>query len=122
MEPQPDLCSIDSETLQNLAEEVSVELMPTLIDAFLKELDTRTAIIRSTVLIDNEKSIRLQVHSIKSCARTFGALALAEKAALIEQLIDGQSHEAQNEIEQLFILLPATRQAFSQYKSNLSCQ
>lgn len=110
---------INTETLKRLAEDVSLEMMPDLIRAFLEELDTRLASVQSTPLLNNENHIRTQVHSIKSCARTFGATALADKAAHIEQMIDAKVSNIESQIQQLVALLPTVRQAFIIYLNDL---
>lgn len=107
--------NINTDVLARLADDVSIELMPELIQAFLAEVDTRLDTVKSTPLEDNENHIRTQVHSIKSCARTFGATELADKAAHIEQMIDAKVSNVESQIQQLLALLPAVHEAFNRY-------
>lgn len=106
---------INTDVLARLADDVSIELMPELIQAFLTEVDTRLDTVKTTPLQDNENHIRTQVHSIKSCARTFGATELADKAAHIEQMIDAKVSNVESQIQQLLALLPAVHEAFNRY-------
>lgn len=106
---------INTDVLARLADDVSIELMPELIQAFLTEVDTRLDSVKTTPLEDNENHIRTQVHSIKSCARTFGATELADKAAHIEQMIDAKVSNVESQIQQLLALLPAVHEAFNRY-------
>ncbi|NQZ09058.1 MAG: Hpt domain-containing protein [Algicola sp.] len=111
--------TIDTAVLAKLAEDVSSEMMPKLIDAFLKELDTRFTIIAEHPLAGNEDQIRMQAHSVKSCARTFGAHDLGELAAEIEMLAEQRNATAEPKIVHLLALLPMVKQAFVEYKSKL---
>jgi len=113
--PQVAPSTINTQVLVRLAEDVSIEMMPDLIHAFLEEIDTRLAVVQSTQLTGNENHIRTQVHSVKSCARTFGAIALAEKAAYIEQMIDVKVSDIEIQIQQMLALLPSVKQAFNDY-------
>ena len=106
---------INTDVLARLADDVSIELMPELIEAFLTEIDTRLDEVKTTPLHENENHIRTQVHSIKSCARTFGATELADKAAHIEQMIDAKVSDIEPKIQQMLALLPAVHEAFSGY-------
>lgn len=111
--------SINTNTLERLAEDVSFEMMPELIRAFIEELDTRIDVVSSTQLTNNESHIRTQVHSIKSCARTFGATVLADKAAHVEQMIDANVSGIEIQIHQLVALLPIVKLAFTRYLNDL---
>ncbi len=118
-EPDMSTFTIDTAVLAKLSNDVSVEMMPKLIDAFLKELDTRFTIIADNPLAGNEEQIRIQAHSVKSCARTFGANALGELAAEIEKLAEQRSATAEPKIVHLLALLPMVKQAFVEYKTGL---
>lgn len=110
---------INTDVLARLADDVSIELMPELIHAFLLEVDTRLDTVKTTPLNNNENHIRTQVHSIKSCARTFGATELADKAAHIEQMIDADVSNIESQIQQMLALLPAIHRAFNGYLGEL---
>lgn len=111
--------TLDTTVLTKLGRNVTPGMIPKLIEAFLQELDTRIATIQNTPFKGNEQQIRLQVHSIKSTSRTFGAIALADKAAAIEQMIDDQASEADInlEIPQLVALLPLIKEAYLSYQA-----
>lgn len=113
--------TIDTTVLAQLAKDTCVEDFPNLIDVFLTELETRCDGVRAALKEDNEKNLRIQVHSIKSCARTFGAPTLATMAADIEQdIINNQLAKATEEIPLMLSLLPGIKQEFIDYKNNLS--
>ncbi|MCJ8274599.1 MAG: Hpt domain-containing protein [Psychrosphaera sp.] len=118
-EPDMSTFTIDTAVLTKLAQDVPHEMMPKLIDAFLKELDTRFTIIAEHPLRGNEEQIRLQAHSVKSCARTFGAHDLGELAAEIEMLAEQRNATAEPKIVHLLALLPTVKQAFVEYKMGL---
>lgn len=106
---------INTDVLARLANDVSIELMPELIQAFLTEVDTRLDAVKTSSLVENENHIRTQVHSIKSCARTFGATELADKAAHIEQMIEAKVSNIESQIQQMLALLPGVHEAFNGY-------
>ncbi len=110
---------IDTGVLSKLGGDVSMENMPTLIDAFLKELDTRSVSVKTALIEEDANHLRIEVHSIKSCARTFGATALATKAAAIEQRINEDPPVVAAEINQMLGLLPLVRQVFLNYRETL---
>ena len=113
---------INTDVLARLADDVSIELMPELVAAFLAEVDTRLNAVTSTEFNDNESHIRTQFHSIKSCARTFGATQLADKAAHIEQMIDAKVGNIESQVQQVLNLMPAVHQAFNSYLVQLEQQ
>jgi HPt (histidine-containing phosphotransfer) domain-containing protein len=111
---------IDTRVLNKLAGEVSIENLPVLIDAFLRELETRSVAVKTALVNDDQKHLRIEVHSIKSCARTFGATSLATKAADIELSIKEQPDAVAGGIEQMLTdQLPAVKQAFIDYRKAL---
>ncbi|MFT4925746.1 MAG: HPt (histidine-containing phosphotransfer) domain-containing protein [Phenylobacterium sp.] len=110
---------IDSQVLVKLAVDVSLECLPMLIDAFLEELTTRATSVQTALVENDSKALRIEVHSIKSCCRTFGAIGLGTKAAEIEQMIvDKPPHLAQ-EINQMLKFIPDVEQAFLAYRATL---
>ena len=116
-----DTVAVDKQVLTKLAADVSPAILPALIDVFLKELVTRSKTIESLPHDGSDPRLKVEVHSLKSCARTFGATAFADKAALIEKLIVEQSSdgEIQEQIAQLQSMLPNLLGIFSYYQSTL---
>jgi two-component system phosphorelay protein LuxU len=110
---------INTQVLTKLAEDVSIENLPSLIDVFLAELDTRLTAIETAPLEGDENHLRIQIHSIKSCARTFGATELANKAAEIEKVMGNSDIDITSQIQQLLALLPTVKQMYLQYKATI---
>lgn len=110
---------IDTAILTRLGRDVSEEMLPVLIDAFLEELDGRALSIEKAIAEADDDHLRIEVHSIKSCARTFGATALAIRAADIEEQIKAQKSRPALQIQQMLAQLPSVRAAFNAYLATL---
>ena len=75
---------IDNHILEELAQDVTVEMMPEMINLFITETDKR---LKRVVLAGQRKDlvqIALESHAIKSSAATFGAVHLATKISQLE--------------------------------------
>jgi len=68
---------IDNTLLQELANDVSEEMMPEMIDLFISETDKRLKRIKSAAHRQDLKLIALESHALKSTAATFGAIYLS---------------------------------------------
>lgn len=110
---------IDEVALDKLVNEVSAEILPTLIDVFVKELVTRCKAVEQLPHDGSDPRLRVEIHSLKSCARTFGATGFAEQAQLIERMIDGHPGDIETQINRLQQLLPGVLGVFSAFQSQL---
>ncbi|MCN4144446.1 MAG: PAS domain S-box protein [Thiohalomonas sp.] len=83
--------------LKQLAEDISVELVPEMVAVFIKELKKRLAKIEQACEQKNVKDIAFEVHALKSSSGTYGALKL--------QLMSKMTDTACKEKNQLQVLL-----------------
>lgn len=111
---------IDEDILGKLAAEVSPKLFPTLLDVFVKEIVTRCNAIDTLPHDGSDPRLKIEIHSLKSCARTFGAIDFAEQAATIEQIICGHPGNIEQQLLQLQNMLPMVLGEFSAFQAQLS--
>lgn len=79
-----DPCALDEAVLHRLQRDLSAEMMPSLIAAFLAELDERVLALLEASQIGDWSSAGRHAHTLKGTAATLGATALAETADCIE--------------------------------------
>jgi two-component system sensor histidine kinase/response regulator len=76
--------ALDEAVLQRLQQELSAEMMPSVIVAFLAEIDERVSALVAASRIGDWRAASRHAHTIKGTAATLGANALAEIAGRIE--------------------------------------
>jgi HPt (histidine-containing phosphotransfer) domain-containing protein len=77
---------IDQPTFQALKEMSGPDFMPELIDTFLEDAPNMLQELQRALDAGDTEAFRRTAHSLKSNCKTFGALALAERARELEYL------------------------------------
>ncbi len=77
-------CALDEAVLQALQQDLSAEMMPAVIGAFIAELGERMKALTEAVQIGDWRSAGRHAHALKGTAATLGAAALADAAGRIE--------------------------------------
>jgi signal transduction histidine kinase/DNA-binding response OmpR family regulator len=76
---------LDAEVLAQLAADLDAQVLPDLVDAFLREAEGRARMMVEAAEAGDLARLEREAHSLKSSAGTFGAAALAERAREIER-------------------------------------
>lgn len=75
---------IDLNTLRQLEEDTSSDLMPQMIAVFLRELEAREARLKDGVKSQDLSVLAAEAHALKSSAATFGAARVAGQARRVD--------------------------------------
>jgi HPt (histidine-containing phosphotransfer) domain-containing protein len=75
---------LDPEVLAQLATDLDHSILPDLVEAFLREAETRSAVMVAAAVAGELRPLEREAHSLKSSAGTFGAATLAARAREIE--------------------------------------
>ena len=111
---------LDKAVLEQLFEDTGLDLAPTLLDAFLKELDTRQENIRQAREAANLEQITHESHALKSCAASYGASRLSEVAARLEAAGRGSAtDEAMALADDMPAEIETTREAFRAFSARI---
>jgi PAS domain S-box-containing protein len=120
-EKDEDAQVLDKAVLDQLFEDTGLDLAPTLLDAFLKELDTRQENIRQAREDANLEQITHESHALKSCAASYGASRLSEIAARLEAAGRGSvTDEAMCLAEDIPAEIETTREAFRAFSARIA--
>lgn len=76
---------LDRRVLVQLALDAGTSLLQAAAATFLREGDLGLARIRAALASGDSRALRRELHTLKSCAATFGALRLSDQAAALEQ-------------------------------------
>jgi CheY-like chemotaxis protein/HPt (histidine-containing phosphotransfer) domain-containing protein len=109
---------LDAAILEQLFEDTGHELAPDLVDAFVKELDSRLENILQAAQSDDFQQLAQESHALKSCAASYGATRLSKLAAMLEE--QGHDHTSNRTIEavdSMASVVNMTREAISAYMS-----
>lgn len=79
-----DPCALDEAVFLALQQGLSAEMMPTVINAFIVELDERLTALNAAAQLGDWRSAGRHGHVLKGTAATLGAMALSETAGRIE--------------------------------------
>jgi CheY-like chemotaxis protein/HPt (histidine-containing phosphotransfer) domain-containing protein len=114
---------LDKAVLDQLFEDTGRDMAPTLLDAFLKELDTRQENIRQAHEAANLEQITHESHALKSCAASYGASRLSEIAARLEAAgRSGATDEAMSLADDMAAEIETTREAFRAFSTRIGGQ
>jgi HPt (histidine-containing phosphotransfer) domain-containing protein len=75
---------IDDQVFAALVDSAGADFMPELIDSFLEDAPQGLAALRAALAAGDDTAFRRAAHSLKSNGNTFGALAFAEAARVLE--------------------------------------
>lgn len=75
---------VDRETLDQLGRDTSPELVPKLVQVFIRELEGRAGSIAEAMEAEDLGALGREAHALKSSAATYGALALAHWARALD--------------------------------------
>lgn len=78
---------LDEAVLRQLAEDLGADGVRTLVPKFIAETRTRCARLETHIAAGDTASAYRDAHSLKSAARTYGAAALGDAAAALEEAI-----------------------------------
>lgn len=92
---------IDQQTFDTLKESMGEELIPTLIDAFLRDGLAQIETMRNAAAENDADAFRRAAHSLKSNALTFGAADLAAQARELENMAREKNLEIGNRLQVL---------------------
>ena len=109
---------LDAAILEQLFEDTGHELAPDLVDAFVKELDSRLENILQAAQSDDFQQLAQESHALKSCAASYGATRLSKLAAMLEE--QGHDHTSNRTIEavdSMASVVNMTRETISAYMS-----
>lgn len=105
--PAGDLLDLDM--LRQLGADTGLDVVPDLIGRFADEVRERADRIATAAAAEDSEQLAHEAHALKSGSRTFGALALFERAKAIEwDCRDGRTTRAIGHCEGLFELVDAT--------------
>ena len=76
---------VDEQSLQQLAEDTSPELLPKMVAVFVRELQSRALAIDRGLKDGDENKLKAEAHALKSSAATYGATAVRAQALLMEE-------------------------------------
>ena len=76
---------LEEAILQNLSSEIGADMLPSLLDSLLQELAQAQIALQKSYDGQDFEQFEIKAHSIKSAARSFGALELGEAAYILEQ-------------------------------------
>lgn len=106
-ESEPPL--IDEPILTALAGAVGTRAMPDLIDGFIKDLETRAAVLPALT----GAALASELHALKSTAGTFGAQRLFEAALTLDEAVQGAAPaDLKKSMAMVMDVLHATRTAY----------
>ncbi|WP_372761987.1 Hpt domain-containing protein [Pseudoalteromonas sp.] len=110
----------DQRVLVQLAQDVGMETLETLIQLFIGELATLSARLSDAITHSNTKEIQQVVHVLKNSAALFGAMPLAILAEQLhgtQSLSEAQQFAAAQTIQQK---IAASRNAYQQLVTRTS--
>jgi PAS domain S-box-containing protein len=109
---------LDAAILEQLFEDTGHELAPVLVDAFVKELDSRLDNILQATESADLQQVAHESHALKSCAASYGATRLSKLAARLEEHgHDHSSNEAKKVVDSMSSVVNMTREAINSYMS-----
>jgi CheY-like chemotaxis protein len=109
---------LDTAILEQLFEDTGHELAPTLVDAFVKELDSRLESIIQARDSGDLQQLATESHALKGCAASYGATRLSKLAAALEKNgHDHSSNETIQAVDSVASVVTMTREAISSYMS-----
>ena len=112
---------IDREVLVALEADTSRELVPELVDIFLKTADERILRIRDKLSEGDLDGIAAEAHALKSSSATFGASNVRKISADLEQAgKTGNRGQAEQYTTDLVAALEIARRALAEYIDELS--
>ena len=107
--PVPSGDLLDLEMLRQLGADTGIDIVPDLIGRFVDEVRERADRIAAAAAAADGEQLAHEAHALKSGSRTFGALALFERAKAIEwDCRDGRTSRAIANCDGLFELVDAT--------------
>ena len=107
---------LDSAILEQLFEDTGHELAPTLVDVFVKELDSRLENILQAAHSSDSRQLTQESHALKSCAASYGATRLSKLAATLEEHgHDHGSNKAKEALDSMASVVKMTREKISAY-------
>jgi HPt (histidine-containing phosphotransfer) domain-containing protein len=116
----PDV-TIDRELLGGLEADTSRELMPDLIDVFVKSADGRVAQIATHSETGNLDGIAAEAHALKSSSATFGAVTVRRLSAELEAAAKAGDHAAVKPLaENLTQALEAAKRDLADYAKEVT--
>ena len=93
---------IDGRVLKQLEQDTSPELLPELVEIFVRETRTRLGIVKQACSESDGKRLQQEAHVLKSSAGTYGALRLQALAKKVDVLCkQGRVTEATNTAQKL---------------------
>jgi HPt (histidine-containing phosphotransfer) domain-containing protein len=99
---------VDDKTLEQLAEDITEEMMPELLDLFILETDKRLKRLVIAVQRVDLDQTALESHALKSSVATFGATHLETKFSQLE------TECQQGNIKNVLALMPQIEEIFKQ--------
>ncbi len=110
----PDGDLLDLDMLRQLGADTSPDVVPDLLARFADEVRDRADRIAAAAAAEDKELLAHEAHALKSSSRTFGALALFERAKAIEwDCRDGRTSRAIGNCQGLFELVDATLAALA---------
>jgi CheY-like chemotaxis protein len=107
---------LDTAILEQLFEDTGHELAPTLVDAFVKELDNRLENILQAAHSSDSQQLTQESHALKSCAASYGATRLSKLAATLEEHgHDHSSNKTKEALDSMASVVKMTRETISAY-------
>ena len=79
------MAMIDENEINRLIADIGLDDFKMLLDAFLKECSSKIDSLRRNLDTTNHDLLELDSHTLKSLARTFGAIELGDACAKLEQ-------------------------------------
>jgi PAS domain S-box-containing protein len=106
--------ALDAAILEQLFEDTGHELAPALVDAFIKELDTRLVRILQARESGDLAGMSHEAHALKSCAASYGATPLSRLADRLEHAgRDANTDDAMRIADSMSAAVNAAREAIT---------
>lgn len=109
---------VDEDTIQQMIEDTSAEVMPMLIDEYVEETQQRVQNIKHAFSQQDYEVLEFESHALSSSALALGNRALSLLARKIEHLcLDAEQEAALNYHEEFILLANSSLEAIINRKS-----
>jgi len=103
MDQKSESLLIDESMIKQLENDTSSELMPSMIKIFIEELNRRVNSLAACIEKELYDQIEKESHALKSSAKTFGAVKIADLASEIDTLCKNGSFSLVSEKTRLLL-------------------
>lgn len=115
---QFEIALVDESILEQMIIDTSVEVMPILIDHYVKESQRRIAAIKQAALSQDSEALEFELHILGSTALALGNRPLSDLSRALErQCLESQYDAAFSQVDDLLVLSNSSIQALIDRKN-----